>query len=148
MLNFDYQGIDHLLHGLDREDFVAGMVLILATLELARRSVGLVMMLIGALFLLYGAFGNYLPDVLASRGFSFERIVRFQIFTGAGVFGAPIGIAAGAVFTFVLFGAFLQASGAGKFLIDLAFAAAGRYRGGPAKASVIASAAIGSISGK
>ena len=147
ILSFDYQGLDHLLYGLSTADFVAGLIVIAATLELARRSVGLVMMLVGLVFVLYGAFGNLLPDVLATRGFSFERIVRFQAFTGAGLYGAPIGIAAGAVFSFVLFGAFLQATGAGKFLIDLSFAAAGRYRGGPAKASVLASAAMGSISG-
>ena len=147
ILSFDYQGLDHLLYGLSPLDFAAGCVIVLATLEMARRSVGLVMMLIGAVFILYGAFGNVLPDVIATRGFSFERLVRFQVYTGAGLFGAPIGIAAGAVFTFVLFGAFLQVTGAGKFLIDLSFAAAGRFRGGPAKASVIASAAMGSISG-
>ena len=147
ILSFDYQSIDHLLHGLSRPDFAAGMILVLATLEMARRAVGPVMMWVGLVFLLYGAFGNVLPDVLATKGFSFERIVRFQVFTGAGLFGAPLGIAAGAVFSFVLFGAFLQVTGAGKFLIDLSFAAAGRYRGGPAKASVIASAAMGSISG-
>ena len=147
ILSFDYQSIDHLMHGLSRPDFAAGMILVLATLEMARRAVGPVMMWVGLVFLLYGAFGNVLPDVLATKGFSFERIVRFQVFTGAGLFGAPLGIAAGAVFSFVLFGAFLQVTGAGKFLIDLSFAAAGRYRGGPAKASVIASAAMGSISG-
>ena len=147
ILSFDYQSIDHLMHGLSRPDFAAGMILVLATLEMARRAVGPVMMWVGLVFLLYGAFGNVLPDVLATKGFSFERIVRFQVFTGAGLFGAPLGIAAGAVYSFVLFGAFLQVTGAGKFLIDLSFAAAGRYRGGPAKASVIASAAMGSISG-
>ena len=147
VLNFDYQSIDHLLNGLQFADFAAGLILIIASLEMARRSVGPVMMWVGLVFLLYGAFGNLLPDVLATKGFSFERIVRFQVFTGAGLFGAPLGIAAGAVFSFVLFGAFLQVTGAGKFLIDLSFAAAGRYRGGPAKASVIASAAMGSISG-
>ena len=147
VLSFDYQSIDHLLNGLQSADFAAGLILIIASLEMARRSVGPVMMWVGLVFLLYSAFGNLLPDVLATKGFSFERIVRFQVFTGAGLFGAPIGIAAGAVFSFVLFGAFLQVTGAGKFLIDLSFAAAGRYRGGPAKASVIASAAMGSISG-
>lgn len=147
VLSFDYQSIDHLLNGLQFADFAAGLILIIASLEMARRSVGPVMMWVGLVFLLYGAFGNLLPDVLATKGFSFERIVRFQVFTGAGLFGAPLGIAAGAVFSFVLFGAFLQVTGAGKFLIDLSFAAAGRYRGGPAKASVIASAAMGSISG-
>jgi TRAP transporter 4TM/12TM fusion protein len=147
VLSFDYQSIDHLLHGLGGLDFAAGCILLAATLEIARRSVGIVMMLVGLSFILYGAFGNLLPDVVATRGFSFERIVRFQVFTQAGLYGTPLGIAAGAVFAFVLFGALLQATGAGRFLIDLSFAAAGRYRGGPAKASVLASAAMGSISG-
>ncbi len=147
VLIFDYQGLDHLLYGLQSADFAAGVMLLAAALEMARRAVGPVMMAIGAVFLLYGMFGNFLPDVVATRGFSLERIVRFQVYTGAGLFGAPIGIAAGAVFSFVLFGAFLQVTGAGKFLIDLSFAAAGRFRGGPAKASVLASAAMGSISG-
>ena len=147
ILSFDYQSIEHLLNGLQPADFAAGLVLMIATLEMARRAVGSVMMWVGLVFLLYAAFGNVLPDVLATKGFSFERIIRFQVFTGAGLFGAPLGIAAGAVFSFVLFGAFLQVTGAGKFLIDLSFAAAGRFRGGPAKASVLASAAMGSISG-
>lgn len=147
IVQFDYAGIDHLLNGLATLDFVAGVVVVAATLELARRAVGPVMCAIGVVFILYAAFGNVLPDVLATRGFSFERIVRFQVFTGAGLYGAPIGIAAGAVFSFVLFGAFLQVTGAGKMLIDLSFAAAGKSRGGPAKASVMASAAMGSISG-
>ncbi len=147
ILQFDYRGLDHLLHGLSSADLVAGMVVMAATLEMARRAVGAVMMVIGLVFVLYAAFGHVLPDAVASRGFSAERIVRFQVFTNAGLFGAPIGIAAGAVFSFVLFGAFLQVTGAGRFMIDLAFAAAGRFRGGPAKASVIASAAMGSISG-
>lgn len=147
IVRFDYSAIDHLLNGLGAADFLAGVIIVLATLELARRSVGPVMGIIGLVFVLYAAFGNVLPDVLATRGFSFERIVRFQVFTGAGLYGAPIGIAAGAVFSFVLFGAFLQVTGAGKMLIDLSFAAAGKSRGGPAKASVMASAAMGSISG-
>lgn len=147
VLVFDYQGLDHMLFGLQPVDFAAGLVLIVATLEMARRSVGPVLMAVGLVFALYAAFGNYLPDAIAARGFSFERIVRFQVYTSAGLFGAPLGIAAGAVFSFVLFGAFLQNTGAGKFLIDLSFAAAGRFRGGPAKASVLASAAMGSISG-
>ncbi len=147
VLQFDYRGLDHLLHGLQIADFAAGAILMIATLEMARRAVGIVMMAVGLVFLLYGAFGDVLPDVLATRGFSFERIVRFQVYTGEGLFGAPLGIAAGAVYSFVLFGAFLQVTGAGRFMIDLSFAAAGRYRGGPAKASVLASAAMGSISG-
>ena len=147
VLRFDYRGIEHLLHGLGGADLAAGVILLVATLEVARRAVGIVMTLVGLAFLLYGAFGNLLPEAVASPGYPVERIVRFQVFTQEGLYGAPIGIAAGAVFSFVLFGAFLQSSGAGRFLIELSFAVAGRYRGGPAKASVLASAAMGSISG-
>ena len=147
ILKFDYQGVDHLLYGLYFWDLLAGLILLGATLEVARRSVGPTMAIIGLVFILYGLFGYLLPDAIASWELSLERILRFQIFTNAGMFGVPLGIAAGAVFSFVLFGAFLQVTGAGKTLIDLAFAIAGRSVGGPAKASVIASAAMGSISG-
>jgi TRAP transporter 4TM/12TM fusion protein len=144
---FDYGSIDHLLHGLTLLDLVAGTLFLALLFEATRRTVGFVMVAIGLLFLLYNAYGNLLPDALANRGFSLERIVRFQVYTDSGVFGIPLGIAVGTVFIFVLFGAFLEVTGAGQFFIDLAFAVAGRFRGGPAKASVIASAALGSISG-
>ena len=92
VLSFDYRGLDHLLYGLTHSDLIAGSILLVATLELARRSVGTVMLLVGLVFILYSAYGNFLPDVLASRGFSFERIVRFQIFTGAWNHPFPLSI--------------------------------------------------------
>ncbi len=147
IIGFDYGGIDHILNGLSTHDLIVSVAFIALLFEATRRAVGWVMVAIGVIFLLYAALGHLLPDVIANRGFSVERIVRFQTFTGSGLFGAPLGIAAGTVFIFVLFGAFLDVTGAGRFFIDLAFAAAGRFRGGPAKASVLASAAMGSISG-
>lgn len=147
VLRFDYAGIDHILYGLNATQQAAGAVLLLATLECTRRAVGWEMALIGLLFVLYVLFGDMLPDALANRGFTVERLLRFQTYTTEGVFGAPLGIAASTVFLFVLFGAFLEITGAGKFFIDLSYAAAGKYRGGPAKAAVLASAAMGSISG-
>ncbi|MCI5049332.1 MAG: TRAP transporter fused permease subunit [Rickettsiales bacterium] len=147
VVNFDYTGIDHLLNGLNEFDYIAGVGVLFLVLEGTRRAVGWEMALIGSIFVLYALFGNLLPDEIANRGFSLERLVRFQIFTSEGVYGAPLGIAATAVFMFVLFGAFLESTGAGKFFIDLSYAAAGKYRGGPAKACVVASAGMGSISG-
>mgnify|MGYP001309988382 CR=1 FL=1 len=147
VVDFDYTGIDHLLNGLHQFDYWAGVGLLFLTIEATRRSVGWEMAIIGLIFMLYVLFGNLLPDAIANRGFSMERIVRFQVFTSEGLYGAPLGIAATAVFMFVLFGAFLEATGVGKFLIDISYAAAGKYRGGPAKACVLASAGMGSISG-
>ncbi|MEH6532712.1 MAG: TRAP transporter fused permease subunit [Photobacterium frigidiphilum] len=147
VIQFDYDDIGFLLDGLSSADQLAGVIIIALLLEATRRTVGLVMVAIAVFFLGYALFGNILPDVVASKGFSVEEIIRFHIFSTNGVFGAPLAIAAGVVFIFVLFGAFLQVSGAGQFFIDGAFSVAGKYRGGPAKASVIASAALGSISG-
>jgi TRAP transporter 4TM/12TM fusion protein len=147
IISFDYDDISFLLDGLTIHDQWSGLIIIVALLEATRRTVGIMMVFIAALFLLYAIFGNVLPSVVASRGFSIEEIVRFHVFSTNGVYGAPLAIAAGIVFIFVLFGAFLQVTGAGKFFIDASFSIAGKYRGGPAKASVIASAALGSISG-
>ncbi|MGL6313813.1 TRAP transporter permease [Vibrio sp. WXL103] len=144
---FDYDDITFLLEGIGDIDKLAGCLTIALLLEATRRTVGMVMVAIAAIFLAYAMFGNYLPTQIASSGFPLEDIIRFHIFSTNGVYGAPLAIAAGVVFIFVLFGAFLQVTGAGNFFIDAAFAIAGKYRGGPAKASVISSAALGSISG-
>ena len=144
---FDYDDISFLLDGLQLPDLIAGPLLVVLLLEATRRTVGMTMVIVAGLFIVYAVFGDALPDSVASTGFSLEEMIRFHIFSTNGVFGAPLAIAAGVVFIFVLFGAFLQVTGAGQFFIDAAFAAAGKYRGGPAKASVIASAALGSISG-
>lgn len=147
IVSFDYDDISFLLDGLTTLDQVSGLIIFVLLLEATRRTVGLVMVVIAVIFLLYAIFGDILPSNIASKGFSLEEIVRFHIYSTNGIYGAPLAIAAGVVFIFVLFGAFLQVSGAGKFFIDASFSIAGKYRGGPAKASVIASAALGSISG-
>lgn len=147
VIQFDYDDISFLLDGLQVQDQLAGLILMVVLLEATRRSVGMVMVAVALIFIGYALFGDVLPDSFASKGFSVEEMIRFHIFSTNGVFGAPLAIAAGVVFIFVLFGAFLQVTGAGQFFIDSAFSIAGKSRGGPAKASVLASAALGSISG-
>ncbi|WP_422138857.1 TRAP transporter permease [Endozoicomonas sp. ALC020] len=147
IINFDYNDINYLLYGLSDYDLYAGVVYVVLMMEACRRAVGWVMVFIALLFLAYSGFGDMLPGALATKSYSVQEWVQFQIFSSNGVFGSALGIAATTVFIFVLFGAFLEVTGAGKFFIDLAFAIAGKYRGGPAKAAVIASAGLGSISG-
>ena len=144
---FDYNDINYLLYGLKLPDLIAGGVLVLLLMEGCRRTVGLVMVFISAFFLSYSAFGDMLPSGVAIKAYSLQELIQFQIFSANGVFGSALGIAATTVFIFVLFGAFLEVTGAGKFFIDLSFSIAGKYRGGPAKAAVLASAGLGSISG-
>ncbi|MCE7534636.1 TRAP transporter permease [Aliivibrio fischeri] len=147
MTIFDYNDINHLFYGLQLPDMVAGCSLIILLMEGCRRTVGWVMVLIAVLFLSYSAFGDMLPASFAIKSYTLQELIQFQIFSANGIFGSALGIAATTVFVFVLFGAFLEVTGAGKFFIDLAFSIAGKYRGGPAKAAVLASAGLGSISG-
>ncbi len=137
-------------------DIVMGVIATITVLEASRRAVGLGLTLIGVFAIVYAlsgdrgalpALGEWLPGILAHRGYSIDRLVGTLYLGQEGIYGLPMGVAATYIFIFVLFGAFLEVTGAGKFFIDLAYAATGRQRGGPAKAAVIASAGMGSISG-
>ena len=128
-------------------DFIMGCASILLVLEATRRIVGIPITLVAVVFLLYAKFGNLIPGMLGHPGFSVQRIVSHMYLTTEGLFGMPLGVSASFVFLFILFGAFLHSTGLGKFFIDLALAAAGRYVGGPAKVAVISSALEGMYSG-
>ncbi len=127
-------------------DVFASAILIVLTLETTRRTSGWILPTLAICFILYAKFGYFLPGILGHRGYSWARI--FGYLTGFdGIFSSPISATANFVFIFVVFGAFLGSSGAGKFFIDFALGAAGQRRGGPAKAGVFASALMGTVSG-
>jgi len=130
-----------------RMDLFWGCIATFLVLEACRRTIGPVMSIIGIIFILYAYFGPYMPEALAHRPYSLERIVTLLYLTTEGIFGLPLGVAATFVFIFVLFGAFLEKTGGGNFFIDLAYALTGRMTGGPAKTAVLASGFMGSVSG-
>lgn len=137
-------------------DILVACIATVTVLEASRRAVGLGMTVIGLLAIVYAFagprgelpwLGEWMPGILEHRGYTIDRVAG-QLYLGQeGIFGLPLGVAATYIFIFVLFGAFLECTGAGKFFIDMAYAATGRQRGGPAKAAVLASAGMGSISG-
>jgi TRAP transporter 4TM/12TM fusion protein len=128
-------------------DLVVSVVGTLLVLEACRRVIGLFMSAICIIGILYAIYGPYMPDLIIHKGYSIERIATTLWLTTEGIFGLPLGVAATFVFVFVLFGAFLETTGGGNFFIDLAYALTGRFSGGPAKTSVVASGFLGSISG-
>jgi TRAP transporter 4TM/12TM fusion protein len=128
-------------------DIWTGGILLVLVLEATRRSVSPMLPLITLVFLFYAYFGPYIPGELAHRGFRVSRIIDHVYMSGEGLWSIPLRVSATFVFLFVLFGALLEKTGAGEYLINLSFATMGRFRGGPAKAAVVASAAMGSISG-
>ncbi len=128
-------------------DRIISIIGTLLVLEACRRVIGLIMTGICVTAILYALFGPYMPELIIHKGYSVERIVTTLWLTTEGIFGLPIGVAATFVFVFVLFGAFLETTGGGAFFIDMAHALTGRFSGGPAKTSVVASGFMGSVSG-
>lgn len=129
-------------------DIILGVILVLLTLEATRRAVGTPLMFVAIFFLLYAlVLGPYMPGRFAHGTFSIKRVAYYLYLTDAGIFGTPLGVSASFVYLFILFGAILNQTGAGKFFIDFATAITGYTRGGPAKAAVVSSGMMGTISG-
>ena len=126
---------------------IMGVCAIVVVLELTRRTVGISLSVIVLLFLAYTYFGSYIPGFLAHRGYDLERIL-VQVYAGTeGIYGLPLGVCATLVIVFILFGSFLEASGASDVLLEFATSIAGKRRGGPAKVAICASGLMGMLSG-
>jgi TRAP transporter 4TM/12TM fusion protein len=128
-------------------DMVMAVIGVLIGIELARRVVGPVFVILGSILLLYGVYGEYMPDLISHAGDTFPELCISIFYKSDGVFGIMANVLATYVLLFVIFGAFLEKCGAEKFFIDFPLAAVGHKTGGPGKVSVIASGLFGSISG-
>ena len=128
-------------------EMILGGVGIVLLLEATRRAIGVPLVIVAIVFLIYSVFGQSMPEIISHRGVSLTRLVGYHWLGGEAIFGIPIDVSVSFVFLFVLFGALLDRAGAGKYFLDLAFAMVGRYRGGPAKAAILASGMTGLISG-
>ena len=128
-------------------DIVVGIFLIALLLEAARRSLGPFLVVVVTLFIFYSFFGPYMPDLIAFKGVSLSRFMSQITISTEGIYGIPLDVSATIVFLFVLFGCLLEKAGGGKYFIDLAFSLLGRFKGGPAKAAVLASGLTGLVSG-
>lgn len=128
-------------------DIVFGGLLVILLLEGSRRAVGMILVWVLLAFIAYAFWGNILPGWLQFRGFGIEAATEITTMTTAGVLGITTSTSVSFIFYFILFGAFYSAVGGGQLFIDLAIRAAGRATGGTAKAAIIGSSLMGSISG-
>jgi len=126
---------------------MACFVLVLLILEVTRRMVNLSMAIIAALFVIHLLFGPHLPGILSTFPFSLERIVTLFYYSTNGIFGLPVTVAFTIIVAFILLGTIIEKSGAGKFITDAAFSLTGKWVGGPAKAAVLGSSAMGTMTG-
>lgn len=128
-------------------DTYVGGLTILLLLEATRRSTGRVLFILGCLSVVFGLTAGWLPPPLEGRVVELERLILYLFADSTGIVGLPLKTAATVVLAFIVFGATVFASGGGSVFIDLALLAMGRFRGGPAKAAVVASSLFGSITG-
>jgi TRAP transporter 4TM/12TM fusion protein len=127
----------------DRLDLFFGIVVILLLIELSRRIVGNAFTLILALFLLYGMFGNFLPGPLANKGYDLSRIVGHMYMTLDGIFGVPLSVSVSFIILFVVYGAFMDAAGAGNFWLELSMTLMGRQFSSAGRGVIFTTALLG-----
>lgn len=124
-----------------------GVLTIFVVLEASRRTVGWPLAILAFSFVLYTYYGQLMPAIIQHRGYSVNRIISVMYTSTEGIFGSVVYVFATFIFLFIIFGAFLSASGAGKFFIEIAKAAVGRFTGGAAQSAVVSSWLIGSVIG-
>ena len=142
-----FADITTLMEFVNTERLILGTIGIVLVFELVRRTAGWPLVIVVAVFILYAVYSDYFPDILYARPASWPRAITYLYFDPSGLYGTPLGVMAGVVLAFVLFGNLLFASGGGQFLTDLSLRAMGRYRGGPAKMSVLSSSLFGTMTG-
>ncbi|HYY74611.1 MAG TPA: TRAP transporter fused permease subunit, partial [Solirubrobacterales bacterium] len=142
-----YPTIAYTLGILTWDKLVLGGLAIVLVLEGVRRLAGSSLMWIAVACLLYAKFAWLLPGVLYAKGSSWGRLVAYLYLDTNGILGVPLAVTATIVVAYIFFGQALATVGGDKFLTDLAMAAMGRYRGGPAKMAVVSSSLYGMVSG-
>jgi TRAP transporter 4TM/12TM fusion protein len=143
----DYQGLADRQGSPLTRDIVFGIILIVLLLEAARRSLGPALACLATIFILYSFYGPYMPDVIAFKGVSLSRFIGQETMSTEGIYGIPLDVSSTIVFMFVLFGSIMDKAGGGEYFVKIAFSLLGSFRGGPAKAAVVASGLSGMVSG-
>lgn len=126
---------------------VMGIILWAIMLEAGRRTGGTALALIVVFFSCYPLFADKMPGPISAFASPFEYVAAYHAMSLESILGIPLKAFANLVFGFVIFGAALEHTGAGRFFINLAFALLGRVRGGPAKVAILSSGLMGSLSG-
>ncbi|WP_163969620.1 TRAP transporter permease [Oceanobacillus halotolerans] len=131
----------------DQKEIILGSIFLLLVFEATRRTIGLILPLLAALFFLYALYGDIVPGPFNHVGVSYRRLMEQMYISTEGIFGIALGTSAQYIFLFILFGAFMGKTGMGQLITELSLAVSGKRYGGPAKVSVLASSTMGTING-
>ena len=142
-----YPSIAYRLGVLSPERWLLGGLAVLLILEATRRVAGWALVWVAVTCIVYAKFAYLFPGLLYAQGSSWQRIASYLYLDSSGLLGIPLTVAASVVVAFIFFGQALYTVGGDKFITDVALIAMGKYRGGPAKVSVVSSALFGTVSG-
>ena len=131
----------------DPVDMAVGVLMIFLVMDATRRAIGWIMVLLGAFFILQSAYGEYFFGIFYGPSIDWSLIINDLFMEEEGIYTIPISISASFVVLFIIFGAFIMRTGVGELFKDIAYGLMGRQVGGPAKAAVMSSAFMASISG-
>ena len=134
---------------LSTTDIVMGALLTLLVLEACRRTTGPVMPIICVAFFLYAYYGGFLPISwpISHAGFDFSQIINGFYNDQSGIYGIPLDVCATYIVLFTIYGAVLDATGAGRFFIDISFATFRRSRSAPGRTVTLSGFLLGTVSG-
>lgn len=142
-----YPSIAYRLGILSPERWILGGLAILLILEATRRVAGWALVWVAVACIFYAKFADFFPGLFAAKPASWTRIAAYLYLDSNALLGVPLTVAASVVVAFIFFGQALYAVGGDRFITDIALIAMGKYRGGPAKVSVVSSALFGTVSG-
>lgn len=128
-------------------DIILGILIIATVIECTRKKLGMALPIITLGFVFYALLSSYMPEIIKGSSSTVQRLVSYLTMETSGIYGMVLGTASKYIFIFVIFGAFLQNSGASEFFLDFTDCLFGRTKGGSAKVDVVSSGFFGMISG-
>jgi len=129
-------------------DIFFGGAIMLLTLEACRRTVGWPLVIVIVTAIAYALFGDLLPPPWGHRGYSIVRLIGHLFITQDGIFGVPLDVSVSLITLFVIYGAILEQTGAGRFFLDFAFSLTrGKTTVGVTRSVILSSFLLGGPSG-
>ncbi|WP_297499228.1 TRAP transporter fused permease subunit [Thermococcus sp.] len=119
-------------------DIFFAILAIIVVLEGTRRVIGWVLPVVVLVFLGYAIWNT---------GFNWMMFSEHMYLASEGIFATPLFVMTIYVFAFIFFGAFLLKIGISDYITEFMISLFGSRPGGPAKAAVIASGLMGTVSG-
>jgi TRAP transporter 4TM/12TM fusion protein len=135
------------IFGYTPDKYLPGIVAILLLMEALRKAAGLPITILVWVLIAYGFFGYLMPQPFEAEQLQTPQLIMYLYADSNGVPGQVLAIVGRLVLAFIILGKLMEVTGATKFFTDLALAAMGHRRGGPAKVAVVASSIFGSING-